>query len=571
MSNGVPGVQICRTTSRRPTSRCGASATTCYDRLLRIDRRVRQLPQAHRPRTPRPRRTRPRPISSAICCRWSTTSSARWRRRLTATRARPPSTCRSGVELIHRQLLDMLRRRGVEPFDALGQDLRSGRGTKRVGDEPADGRPRRRNHRRDAPRIPDRDASCCAGAWSGWPRRDAVAITTKSSASRATPAIRTSRARTASSRSSTIPTGTPATPTPRNASRKRPRPTPCSATRRSARATTASAMPACRRARGAGPGLQPRHLRGLLRHPRRLLRLRRRRRRRGGPARGADLRFDLEISFEESYAGTETTIQIPREETCETCKGIGRGARARRRETCAQCRGTRPAALSAGLPRRRPAVRPVRRNGQDRSQALPRLPRHGTDDARSARHGRRFPPASPTVSGCVCTAKASTARPAARPATSTSSSTSAARGLPPRGRRPLRRSARAVSPRWRWAASFKVDGPAGPLDVDVSAGTASGSLITFRGKGMPSVTRTRARRVPRSRRRRRAARSSARNRRSSSSSSATRWPSTRSSRADRRGRRQAVLREGQGSVRVVGCVALPGAGRFLAEPHLMTT
>jgi molecular chaperone DnaJ len=37
-------------------------------------------------------------------------------------------------------------------------------------------------------------------------------------------------------------------------------------------------------------------------------------RRRGGPQRGADLRYDLEITFEESATGTETTIQIPRQE-----------------------------------------------------------------------------------------------------------------------------------------------------------------------------------------------------------------------------------------------------------------
>jgi molecular chaperone DnaJ len=35
--------------------------------------------------------------------------------------------------------------------------------------------------------------------------------------------------------------------------------------------------------------------------------------------------------------------------------------------------------------------------------------------------------------------------------------------------------------------SFKVDGPAGEIEVDVPAGCASGSLIPFRGKGMPSV------------------------------------------------------------------------------------
>ena len=45
--------------------------------------------------------------------------------------------------------------------------------------------------------------------------------------------------------------------------------------------------------------------------------------RRGGPQRGADLRYDLEIEFEESARGLETTIQLPRQETCETCRGTG--------------------------------------------------------------------------------------------------------------------------------------------------------------------------------------------------------------------------------------------------------
>lgn len=62
------------------------------------------------------------------------------------------------------------------------------------------------------------------------------------------------------------------------------------------------------------------------------------RRRRGGPQRGADLRYDLEITFEESAAGTETTVQIPREEACETCKGSG-AAPGTTAETCGQCRG----------------------------------------------------------------------------------------------------------------------------------------------------------------------------------------------------------------------------------------
>jgi molecular chaperone DnaJ len=60
--------------------------------------------------------------------------------------------------------------------------------------------------------------------------------------------------------------------------------------------------------------------------------------RRGGPTRGADLRFDLQITFDQSYKGSETTIQIPREERCETCKGSG-AQPGTSRDTCPQCRG----------------------------------------------------------------------------------------------------------------------------------------------------------------------------------------------------------------------------------------
>ena len=61
-------------------------------------------------------------------------------------------------------------------------------------------------------------------------------------------------------------------------------------------------------------------------------------RRRGGPQRGADLRYDLEITFEESARGSETTIQIPRQETCETCSGSG-AAPGSSPTVCPQCRG----------------------------------------------------------------------------------------------------------------------------------------------------------------------------------------------------------------------------------------
>ncbi len=61
-------------------------------------------------------------------------------------------------------------------------------------------------------------------------------------------------------------------------------------------------------------------------------------RRRGGPQRGADLRYDLEISFKESARGTETAIQIPRQENCDTCGGSG-AAPGSSPSVCSQCRG----------------------------------------------------------------------------------------------------------------------------------------------------------------------------------------------------------------------------------------
>ncbi|HUU13282.1 MAG TPA: molecular chaperone DnaJ [Terriglobia bacterium] len=45
--------------------------------------------------------------------------------------------------------------------------------------------------------------------------------------------------------------------------------------------------------------------------------------RRARPRRGADLRYDLEISFEEAASGLDTRIKIPRWENCPACNGSG--------------------------------------------------------------------------------------------------------------------------------------------------------------------------------------------------------------------------------------------------------
>ena len=46
-------------------------------------------------------------------------------------------------------------------------------------------------------------------------------------------------------------------------------------------------------------------------------------RRRTRAQRGADLRYDLTLKFEEAAFGTKTKLKIPRTETCSTCSGSG--------------------------------------------------------------------------------------------------------------------------------------------------------------------------------------------------------------------------------------------------------
>ncbi|MFQ5464941.1 MAG: molecular chaperone DnaJ [Thermodesulfobacteriota bacterium] len=62
--------------------------------------------------------------------------------------------------------------------------------------------------------------------------------------------------------------------------------------------------------------------------------------RRRGPAaeRGMDLRYDLDITFEEAAFGTEKSVKIPRAETCVDCRGSG-AKPGTQPVTCPTCRG----------------------------------------------------------------------------------------------------------------------------------------------------------------------------------------------------------------------------------------
>jgi len=70
--------------------------------------------------------------------------------------------------------------------------------------------------------------------------------------------------------------------------------------------------------------------------------------RRRGPRRGQDLRYNLEISFEEAAFGTETQLRIPRAETCSACSGSG-AAPGTRPTSCPTCRGTGQVTFQQGF------------------------------------------------------------------------------------------------------------------------------------------------------------------------------------------------------------------------------
>ncbi len=64
--------------------------------------------------------------------------------------------------------------------------------------------------------------------------------------------------------------------------------------------------------------------------------------------RGADLRYDLQIEFEEAVLGTQTQIRVPQLAECEKCSGRG-AASAEDIVTCQACEGTGQQRFSQGF------------------------------------------------------------------------------------------------------------------------------------------------------------------------------------------------------------------------------
>jgi molecular chaperone DnaJ len=208
--------------------------------------------------------------------------------------------------------------------------------------------------------------------------------------------------------------------------------------------------------------------------------------RRRGPSRGADLRFDLEIGFDESFAGTETTIQIPRDEPCETCSGSG-AAPGTSRETCPQCRGTgqlryqqgflvvaRPCGQCSGTGQivRTPCqtCRGTGHTTRDRRVTV-KIPAGIADGQRLRLHGEGEFGALGGPPGDLYVVVHVKPHP-----------------LFQREGDDLLVEVPVPYPTMALGGGFVLATPAGNVDVNVSAGSPSGTIVTFRGKGMPNVS-----------------------------------------------------------------------------------
>jgi len=65
-------------------------------------------------------------------------------------------------------------------------------------------------------------------------------------------------------------------------------------------------------------------------------------------AQGASLRWDMELTLEQAYKGVEKTIEINREELCDTCSGSGAKA-GTKPVACSYCRGSGYVTRSQGF------------------------------------------------------------------------------------------------------------------------------------------------------------------------------------------------------------------------------
>ena len=361
-----------------PSRRSAASATSCAIACCARPP-IRQLPQARRARAARLRRVGRRRSARRLLAVLDD-----FERALAGDAPPEAQAYRRGIELIHHQLLDVLRKRGVTPIEALGQtSTRTCTRPSPTSETP--GAPRRRDRRGAAPRLSSRRPAAAAGDGEGGQGIVSDARLLRGARGRARRQRRRDQERVPQARAEVPPRPQPRRPRRRGPVQGGGRSLRGARRRRaSAPATTASAMPA---SKGSGAGLRSdrlHRLRGHPRRPRRHLRLRRRLRRRP-PARRPAARRRPALRPRDHLRASRPRATRPR---CRfRARKPARPAAAPARPpgtsptTCGQCRGTgqlryqqgfftvaRTCGSAAARADRHQAVRDLPRRGPDRRQ-----------------------------------------------------------------------------------------------------------------------------------------------------------------------------------------------------------
>jgi molecular chaperone DnaJ len=97
------------------------------------------------------------------------------------------------------------------------------------------------------------------------------------------------------------------------------------------------------------------------------------------PRQGADLQYTMTVSFEDAVFGKDVDIEIPKEETCDTCDGSG-AKKGTSPETCSHCGGSG----QLNVEQNTPFGRVVNRRVCNHCQGTGKFIKHKCSDCRGA-------------------------------------------------------------------------------------------------------------------------------------------------------------------------------------------
>ena len=131
--------------------------------------------------------------------------------------------------------------------------------------------------------------------------------------------------------------------------------------------------------------------------------------------RGADLRYNLEITLEEAARGSETKIRIPVMAECETCHGSG-AKPGTQPTTCSTCGGHGQVRMQQGFFSIQQTCPKCHGSGKVVSSTLARPATATVASSNTRRWRSRFPPGWTRAIASACQARAKPGSTAARPA-----------------------------------------------------------------------------------------------------------------------------------------------------------